>query len=726
MGFNKLDIKISYRSENEDEIIHDFYIPVLSQAVSYKRAVGFFSSSILIQISKGISKLIENGGTIKIVASPELTEDDIEAIVTGYEMRETVMERALMRKLYEPVDKKQEERFNYIAHLIANRQLDIKIALMDGGKTNGMYHEKIGIVEDQYGDKIAFTGSLNETDNAVQRNFESIDVYTSWGGDTDLERIKNKEKDFNNLWEDKTRRLTIFEFPKAVEEKILKYRRNNIKKEEELIENDMMYLHEEKSNYSYTPKYPSSPAWFRIREYQEEAIRAWQENDYKGLFNMATGTGKTLTALSAVTTLWKVLKDKLAVIIVCPYTHLVEQWREDVLEFNMDPIIAYSSSSQKNWQKTLENKIHRYNLGIIKNICVLTTNATYKTDKFQKLVKEIDENVLFIVDEAHNAGAEEFSSYLNERFKFRLALSATPKRHLDDFGTDRILNYFDKEVYYFGLERAIKEGFLTNYYYYPEIVYLTDEEYIKYLEISKKLSKFIVKQGKQIKLTETAKSLLIKRARLVAGAINKLDRLRELMSNKTHSNYNLVYCGATYVEGETDEEEVRQIEAVTNILGNEFNMRIARFTAAESPIEREQIIKDFSTGEDLQAIVAIKCLDEGVNIPSIQNAYILASSTNPREFIQRRGRVLRKFKGKSFAYIYDFLTLPRELNTVSLVDNDQLRFDMSLIKKELIRAKEFASLAENKNAALEVLEEIEEVYGRYMSEEEELVWQKEE
>lgn len=716
MGFRDLNIKISYRSENEDELIHDFYIPVLSQAVSYKRAVGFFSSSILLQISKGIAKLIGNGGKIQIVASPELTEDDIQAIITGYDMREKIIERALMRKLYEPNNSNEEERFNYIAHLIANEQLDIKIALMDDGKTNGLYHEKIGIIEDEYGDKIAFTGSLNETNNAVQKNFESIDVYTSWNGNTDYQRIIMKEQDFNNLWSNNTKRLTIYDFPKAVEEKILSYRKSYIKKEEDII-NTQFDIYEDFGLYE--PAYPRTPKWFRIRGYQEEAIEAWKENGYRGLFNMATGTGKTLTALSAVTTLWQTSKNKLAVIIVCPYTHLVDQWKEDVIEFNMEPIVAYSTSPQKNWLKTMENKVHRYNIGVIKNICILTTNATYKTDKFQKVIKDIEKNILFIVDEAHNAGAEEFSAYLDPRFEYRLALSATPKRHLDEFGTNRILNYFDKEVYYFGLDRAIEDGFLTQYYYYPEIVYLTDEEYLKYIGISKKISKFIIKKDKKIKLTDAAKSLLIKRARLVAGARNKLDKLREIMKYKQQSKYNLIYCGATYIEGETDEDEVRQIEAVTNILGNELNMRVAKFTAEETPEERQRIIKDFSTGEELQAIVAIKCLDEGVNIPSIQNAYILASSTNPREFIQRRGRVLRKFKDKNFAYIYDFITLPRDLYTVSQIEDDELKFDMALIKKELLRAKEFANLAENKYEALDILDEIVEVYGKYMDIEEE-------
>lgn len=713
MGFRNLNLKIEYRSENQREIIEDFYIPVLGNAIRYKRASGFFSSSILIEIAKGLDSLIRNGGTMQLVVSPELSKEDIDAILTGYESREKVIEKALERKFYEPNTEFEKERLNYLAHLISNKLLDIKVAVIDKGRTNGIYHEKIGIIEDSYGNKIAFTGSLNETDNAARRNFESIDVYRSWLGDIDAIRVSNKERDFDKLWNNKTKRITIYEFPEAVKEKILRYKKEDIKSEGEIKIRDIIYS--DNINGLLEKKFPQFPTWFRIRWYQEEAIKAWKQNNFRGLLNMATGTGKTLTALSAVTTLWRELKSNLAVIIVCPYTHLVEQWKEDLIEFNMSPIVAYATSKQKNWKNKMENKIHRYNLGILENICILTTNATYKTEKFQKIINQLEQNVLFIVDEAHNAGAGGFLKKLNNKFQFRLALSATPERHMDENGTDFILNYFGKEVYYFGLDRAINEGFLTQYYYYPQVVYLTDDEYKEYFDISLKLSRYILKDDGELKLTEVAKTLLIKRARLVAGAQMKLSKLRELFESRRESSFNLIYCGATYVEDENYDEEIRQIEAVTRILGNEMGMRVAKFTAEETMEERENIIRDFSNGKTLQGIVAIKCLDEGVNIPSIQNAYILASSTNPREFIQRRGRVLRKYAGKDFAYIYDFITLPRDLNAVSLLSNDILKFDYSLIKKEITRAKEFADLALNKYESLEILQEIEEMYKKFMN-----------
>ena len=286
-----------------------------------------------------------------------------------------------------------------------------------------------------------------------------------------------------------------------------------------------------------------------------------------------------------------------------------------------------------------------------------------------------------------------------------MALSATPERHNDENGTSSILRYFRKEVFTFTLERAISEGYLTKYFYYPQIIYLTEEEREKYLKISKQIAKFMDSNGK-LKSGKTVEMLLIKRARIIAGAENKITKLKELIKDKTDSNYNLIYCGATETKENESDNLSRQITAVTKLLGNEFNMKIAKFTSEESMEERKDIINKFSNGIDLQAIVAIKCLDEGVNIPAIRNAFILASTTNPREFIQRRGRVLRKYEGKEFAYIYDFITLPRSENEIYSATSKELKSDLSLIKKELIRVREFANLAENKHRAVKNIEEI--------------------
>lgn len=712
MSLKDINFKIQYRSDNDREMIDEFYIPVLNEALIYKRAVGFFSSSSLISISKGISTLLFNGGKMYLIVSQRLSKEDIEAIEKGYLTRKEAVENSIINNFLDTEDKIICERYNYLAHLISRNKLDIKIAVTKNNNAS-MYHEKIGIVSDEFNNKIAFTGSLNESEFSYLQNFESIDVFCSWNNYMDCERVRKKEEDFDNMWTNNTNNLEIYNFPEALKRKILQYKKNEITKEENLINYEGKPMIKDVEPDTNIPKIPS---WLKIREYQNEAFNEWKKNGFVGLLNMATGTGKTLTALMSMTNLYSELEEKkLLVVIVCPYTHLVEQWKEDVEEFNIDPIIAYSDNKYVGWNKKISKLLFRIKLGMEKFGCILTTNSTYKSEKFQSEIAKSDNEVLIIVDEAHNAGADEFSKFLLEKFKYRLALSATPKRNNDENGTNKIFSYFGEEVYTFTLERAIEEGFLTRYYYYPQIIYLTAEERCEYEKLTKRILKFIDSKTGKLKMNSTVESLLIKRSRIVAGAENKIYKLKELMRDKKSDNYNLIYCGATGTNIADDNRIVRQIDAVSNLLGNDFGMKVARFTSEETMEERKKIIDNFSDGKSLQAIIAIKCLDEGVNIPSIKNAYILASSTNPREFIQRRGRVLRKFEGKEYAYIYDFITLPRESSEILAARDSQLKSDLSLIKKELKRVKEFASLAENKISAMNDIKDIVDFYNSLIS-----------
>lgn len=674
MLLKDITIKQSYRS-NKDLMVQDFYNPVLSVANSYKRAVGYFTLSSLINASQGLSNLIDNGGVVQIVASPKLNAEDIKTIELGFRMKSDVMLDAMIRELSNIKSEDEKERLNYIATLIADERLDIKIAIMDD---YGAFHEKFGLISDAFGNEILFTGSMNETDNGQNNNFESFVVFKSWMNEQNS-FIDEYKKNFEDLWNNKTERLHVETFPTALKNKLLEYRKPYYKKEKEAFGNDI-----EEDDITISPKFPRVPEWFNPREYQMEAVNNWKNNQFQGLLSMATGTGKTLTGLYGLTTLWKEVP-KLVSIIVCPYQHLVEQWVEDVKKFNISPVICYSK--YPNWKNDVYRKVKLINFGTIDNFTIVTTNATFVTEDMQMLINMLNSPILLMVDEAHNSGTETMKKCLTEKYKYRLGLSATPKRFRDEENTNFIYEFFGGEVFNFDLKTAIDRDFLTRYYYYPHTISLTDEEQEKYNELSLKIAQNLKEENGKLIINDFAKNLLIKRARLVAGASNKLVLLRQLMSGYKDSNYILVYCGATKTIDEFDDNEERQIEKVCKILGNEFEMRIHKFTAEETPDEREDIIEMFSDGQTLQAIVAIKCLDEGVNIPAIQHAFIMASSTDPKEFIQRRGRVLRKFKGKEFAYIHDFVTLPL-LQTTDRINN--------LVETELKRVYEFNSLAENK------------------------------
>jgi len=711
VAFANLKIGRSYKT-NKHDIVREFYVPALTTSVMYKRAVGFFSSTALIDLSKGLSGLIKNGGKIRFIVSPLLSSEDIDAIKQGYDARK-IVDGALEREFTDPVTDSDKERLNWLAQLIATGCMEIKVAFTPPHKATGMYHEKIGIIYDERGERLAFTGSLNETINAFHNNYESIVVFSSLDP-LDKLRVEDLERDFDALWAGKEKNISVLEFPEALKKKLLKYRKN-----QQNLDLDMQECFDDDSIDEAPPEeegVPCLPRGFKLHDYQEDAINEWARQGYCGIFDMATGTGKTYTGLGAVTRLYNDVQ-KLAIIIVCPYQHLVEQWVEDIVKFNMRPVIGYSASVQKDWKNRLKNEIIDFKLDIINTFCFITTNATFASPYVQNEMCKLGKHTLLLIDEAHNFGAQHLSQTLDSRYQYRLALSATLERHEDAEGTQKLYSFFGKKCIEYGLDRAIKEEKLTPYYYFPKVVYLTEEELDKYRELSKKIVKHCHKDGSgRMKISETGKQLLIERARIVAGASNKLVLLRELMQAHVHDTHMLVYCGATrYFNSDNDTSEIdtdgeRQIVAVSKMLGHELGMKVTHFTSSENAAEREAIKRQFAAADPYQAIVAIKCLDEGVNIPSISTAFILASSTNPKEYIQRRGRVLRKAPNKPFATIYDFVTLPRPFDCVSL-DSNTSQEGLSLVKKEIRRMLEFGEISLNPSEANMLVEELSELYG---------------
>lgn len=712
MSFQDIELKSEYRSRL-DNVIRDFYTPVLQRAVVYKRAVGFFSSSALMSLTVGISGLIKNNGTIQIIASPRLSSEDIEAINDGLRRRDDVIKEALLRELHDPQGIFEERRLNLLSNLIASGRLEIKIAFMEDNNAVGMFHEKLGLMYDLEGNIIAFSGSMNESANAFVNNYEAIDVFASWT--QDAERVYNKQSAFNAMWEDYEPSIRVKAFPDINQEILQRYRINNqidTKLDEELFSANF-----EDDGVNLPKLGPRIPLSVHMRQYQIDAIEEWARQDYVGIFDMATGTGKTYTALAAASRLFEDKNQNLAVIIICPYQHLVEQWKEDIVAFGMKPIVCYSSSSQRNWRERLINAVESFNLGVIDHFCMVTTNATFSTDSIQELMLGLHGNAVLIVDEAHNFGAEKLSKALLTNIPYRLALSATIDRYGDPEGTQKLYDYFGKKCIEYTLKDAIDNGMLTPYYYHPIAISLSEEELDSYLDLTAKIRKnaYQDKSGKSI-LSEYAKMLLIKRARIVAGAVKKIDTLKNLMEDFKNDNQILVYCGATtihdidYHEGKANLAETRQIDVVAGMLGNDLGMRVTKFTSEESTDERERIKADFAEGIHLQALVAIRCLDEGVNIPSIRTAFIMASSTNPKEYIQRRGRVLRKFPGKNNAVIFDFITLPIPLNKVSEYESEVIDSVKSLAKREIFRIKDFAAISENPFDSDSLISEIKRSY----------------
>lgn len=443
-------------------------------------------------------------------------------------------------------------------------------------------------------------------------------------------------------------------------------------------------VREATNNYNYqklgTPFFPND---LKLRDYQKEAVVSWIQNKGRGTLKMATGSGKTIIALAIATELYQKIGLQV-LIVICPYQHLVLQWQRECQEFNLNPIIAMHRLNS--WQTELTNQLYNVRSQTQKFLTIITTNSTLMSEGFQSPVKFFPEKTLIVGDEAHNLGSSRLEASLPRNIGLRLALSATPQRRYDETGTDALLEYFGKILQpEFTLEDAIKQKALVPYLYYPIFVELTESESFLYAQLTRKIG-WMLQQDSNWD-NDNLTSLLTKRSRLIGTAANKLNTLKSLMQDRLQTSHTLFYCGDGHVDN-YHRDYSRQIAAVTRILGKELGYKVNTYTA-ETPItEREQLRTQFERGI-LQGLVAIRCLDEGVDIPAIKTAVILASTNNPRQFIQRRGRILRPYPGKKQATLFDMIVIPPKL------ERETWEVEKKLLDKELIRFLEFAELADN-------------------------------
>lgn len=441
------------------------------------------------------------------------------------------------------------------------------------------------------------------------------------------------------------------------------------------------------------------------RPYQQAAIEAWANAGGQGILNMATGTGKTITSLFAATKLAQLQDGRLALVVAVPYQHLVDQWTDELAQFGVTPIKAYGSRAS--WIDTAVSAVTEFEIGAREFLTLVTTQKTFSMGHFQEILTRLPGGrTMLIGDEVHHMGAPHIQTALPPGIRARLGLSATPHRWFDEDGTAELFSYFgDGVVYEYGLEEAIANDYLCKYYYVPHIVELTDDEQEEYLAISRAIGRLLSDRDTELSEMalqddETLQQLLIKRSRLVGTARNKLEMLTELLTQQLDLRHALVYCGDGSVPAEDDGEPAavaelqRHIRAVTRRLGTELGLRVHQFTYEESQSERERLLDEFETGS-LQALVAIRCLDEGVDVPATRTAYMLASSSNPRQFVQRRGRILRTHPGKNEAVIHDFIVCPPAGLRADAQDSNVFNVERTLIKKELERASTFADAAIN-------------------------------
>lgn len=443
-------------------------------------------------------------------------------------------------------------------------------------------------------------------------------------------------------------------------------------------------------------EFPRIPPSLQLRQYQREAVANWFANNGRGTLKMATGSGKTITALAIATELYQKIGLQV-LLVICPYCHLVNQWARESEKFGLKPILAFEDA--RSWQNKLAAGLYKVRSssrdslrGDRAFLTIITTNATLMGDSLRSQLRYFPEKTLIVGDEVHNLGAPRLEQSLPRNIGLRLALSATPERHYDEHGTEAILDYFGLVLQpELTLADAIRQKALVHYLYYPILVELTEAETRKYAYLTKKIG-WALWGDEKVENNDALTPLLMQRARLIGAAANKLTALRELMSDRLDTAHTLFYCGDGAIEGNARCNNHRQLTATARLLGSELGYRVNTYTA-ETPLEeREKLRRQFESGE-LQGLVAIRCLDEGVDIPAIRNAVILASSSNPRQFIQRRGRILRPHPGKERATLFDMIVLPPDLG------RETLEVERNLLRKELKRFLEFADLADNSGEA---------------------------
>lgn len=707
-----VSFKAVYKSD-KDNILEDFYFPTLGVAVSYDRAVGFFSASTLSYAGQALSAFIQRGGKIRLILGAFADERDIEAVNRGLNLKE-ISDKVGVEFLDQVGSVSNElfdHRFEALAWLVAHGRMEIKVAL----RPQGMYHDKIGIITDSGGDALIFSGSANESAHALlpTHNYESIDVFPSWK--PELEPYFKPHRDsFERLWGNRSRGTAVIDVPTAIREKLLtvaaRLQQPPDPVREAAIARQLRTNEAERSGPEPGPRLPATinGVPFDIRPHQREALNEWRiKGAFQGVFDLATGAGKTITAVYAIVQMAKKIPG-LTVVIAAPYQNLADQWCDILAEFNILPIRCYASRVE--WYDELQRTIHDVEMGATKFSAIVVVNRTLKSDTFQNAVARIPtKQFLWIGDECHHHASASFADFLPSNAAYRIGLSATPEHYIDADRNDRLFRYYGQTVFSYTLKQAIEDKVLTPYNYYPYLVELTTDEANAFIELSDEIASAFAMEANKSNVGPRLTAILMKRARLVASASNKVSTLVDLLSGQRPAAQTLFYCGDGQVnsqaddyENENDAAEVafagRQIEVVSQHL-DALGWRLSRFTSREPRSEREAILANFKTGL-IDAMVAIKCLDEGIDVPSCSTAYILASSRDPRQFIQRRGRILRRSPGKIIATIYDFIViLPPSIEDVS-------GHARKLIKSELLRVAEFSTLAENRSEAYERLRDV--------------------
>lgn len=748
MGLKKKrfkDIKFpeTYKYSSDSEHIPlEFYLDVFPVAEKVDLLLGYFSTNAFKVLASGFAQFIYNGGTLRIVTNHILSQTDKENLLGSNEIDDDDVVINLFEdidKLTSTISEHGQHFFDCLKYLKSKGRLQIVPVKFNGVD---LAHCKKMILFDGE-DYISTDGSINFTLSALTRNSESFEVNAPWENFIFERRTNDERENFEQIINGRHPDYKYLDIDE-VESIIDKVGRT--KEELELVEDafnlDFSKMAQKvkklvrKKRYEFDyeiskeldqPHFPlfdgniSEP-----RDYQEEAYERWCKNNYSGVFAMATGTGKTITSLNCVLQEYKKSKDNTYnFIVLVPTISLAEQWSVEANEkFNFQNTLICSSANK--WDKVFKQYGKEMMFGTKNNFCIITTYATFRGNKFQKILNEYfdghHEKLTLIADEAHTFGAPKLLDVLPHKINRRIALSATPERVYDAYGQSKLFDFFNSYppdyTFKYDMKKAIEEGVLCKYFYFPRFVDLKEKELTEYRNITKKLYKHIDPKSGRYKDTPEVTNLLIRRKSVIHKAENKIDCLDEIVSDIGTEKFKFAFIyvpegfETNYSEKDKEswydeswEKERKIIDQYAELLDEKYNVKLRKFLGGTK--DREKVLTDFEEGK-LDTLLAMKCLDEGVDVPRAQYAVFCSSTGNPRQYVQRRGRILRNHKKKDKAYIYDMVVKPP--SEVTDTNSKGINAERGIFEGELRRLVNFASLAENK---IEILDQIHELAKQY-------------
>lgn len=649
----KLDNQMSTSSHN---LFSEFFLPATNAAKSYDRATGYFSSALWALAPAAFADFFSRGGTVRLLCSPRLAADERAAVIRSNELKETDFSEIIgqLKELRTSGQDRRSDLLRVLSSLIAVGSVELRFA--EVARDSNLFHDKVGVFTDAQLDEMSFVGSANESASAWSGfgNHEAIEIFRGWSSDSDMQRIQGHKMYFEELWTGRRRGVKVTSSRESGE---IIFRAAEPEPVEEI-------LREFRARVRTTESLGPLSQGIRLRDYQREALNNWRGNSNRGIISFATGGGKTLTALKAVDDWTKTFGPAL---ILLPSTILLRQWQDEI--YSWLPAVQVQTVGAGTPKAEWKKRLYRYTEpGVNSQRVVLATYQSAKTEDFLMTIKS-GAHLLVVGDEVHTFGAAD-TRRISETLVAgaTLGLSATPERAGDEEGTQAIFEYFGPIVEpRFTISDALNAGVLCEYDYRFEECPLSPEELEAWEKLSRDLSREIARH--KGKMSDKAKLIAIKRARISKGAVGKdFVAGRIIRENFKAGDRWLIYC-------ESVDHLNRVRSAISTAAPDVFVMEYH----SKNKKQHADVLRYFTKRGG--AILAIKCLDEGVDIPATNKAIVMSSSTNYREYVQRRGRVLRTVDGKSHAEIWDLLTV-----------DDQ---GTPITKGEIVRAREFAKTAAN-------------------------------